>query len=89
MVARRHGDSVNGKWISLLACIALLACGDDAAKAPSCEELQRQINTCSFPQTTKDQFMSFCTGKTEACRACLDGKLCGVTESCDSACGKN
>jgi hypothetical protein len=70
----------------------VFACGTsskDDHPAPTCEQLQSQIDGCSnLPQTAKDSLGPFCAKASEACRSCLDGKLCGVTEQCDPACGK-
>jgi hypothetical protein len=66
-------------------------CGSDDgdADAPSCEELQTQIDACTnISQNGKDSLGPFCATASAACRSCLDGKLCGTTEQCDPACGK-
>jgi hypothetical protein len=67
------------------------ACGptSGAKAAPSCADLQSQLNACTnISQSTKDKFAGFCATAADACRSCLDGNLCGVTEQCDPACGK-
>ncbi|MDB4944232.1 MAG: hypothetical protein JWP97_3766 [Labilithrix sp.] len=62
---------------------------DSGKPPPSCSDLQTQINGCSnISQGTKDSFGAFCGSVSTACRSCLDGDLCGVTEQCDSVCGK-
>lgn len=75
----------------LAGALFTYACGPskDEKSAPSCEDLQTQINACkNMSQSAKDSLGPFCAKASEECRACLDGKLCGVTESCDPACGK-
>src|SRR5262249_4738153 len=64
--------------------------GLEASKlVPSCENLKAQIDACDkISQDAKDSMPAFCAGVSEACRACLDGTLCGVTEQCDPVCGK-
>ena len=64
---------------------------DSGKPAPTCAQLQAQINACpGFTQAQKDQLGPFCASPTatDACRSCLDGNLCGVTEQCDPQCGK-
>ena len=70
------------------------ACGpsSSATSAPTCAQLQTQINACpNFSQADKDSLGPFCASPraTDACRSCLDGHLCGVTEQCDPQCGKS
>lgn len=63
--------------------------GTDASTAPSCDVLQAQVDACTtLSQNSKDTFPTFCSSISAGCRACLDGVLCGVTEQCDSLCGK-
>jgi hypothetical protein len=64
---------------------------DSGKPPPTCAQLQTQINACAgFTQAQKDQIGPFCASAsaTDACRSCLDGNLCGVTEQCDPQCGK-
>lgn len=70
------------------------ACGTSSSSttAPTCAQLQTQINTCpGFSQADKDSLGPFCASAraTDACRSCLDGHLCGVAEQCDPQCGKS
>lgn len=77
-------------------CILILASGcgpgGSTASAPSCDELLTEYKTCQPVRTQGqlDTFNSFCASPraSDSCRSCLKGKLCGVTESCDPACGK-
>ncbi len=56
---------------------------------PTCAQLQTQINACTnISQAGKDLLGPFCATASDACRSCLDGQLCGVTEQCDPQCGK-
>ncbi len=73
--------------VSIALGLASYACGDSAKAAPSCADLQKQLNGCTtIKQSTKDSFGTFCGASSEACRSCLDGVLCGVTEQCDPQC---
>ncbi len=82
-------------FASLLTGLVLVsACGDDddsAAGGPSCAELKTQVDACTtLSQSFKDSFLTTCAEPriTAACRSCLNGKVCGVTENCDRVCGK-
>ncbi len=66
-----------------------LACGGTTKVAPTCAQLQTQINACAtVSKFLKDNFAATCAPLSEACRACVDGVVCGITEQCDGACGK-
>ena len=77
---------------SFAFALLAIACGTSSSSAaPTCAQLQTQINACpNFSQADKDSLGPFCASPraTDACRSCLDGHLCGVTEQCDPQCGK-
>ena len=63
--------------------------GTTAASAPTCSQLQTQLDACpNLATADKSHFAPFCATTSDACRACLDNHLCGVTEQCDSQCSK-
>ncbi len=58
---------------------------------PSCEDLSAQYAACkNATDKQKQSFVAACQQPriTDACRRCLDGKLCGDTEACNPSCGK-
>ena len=76
----------------IVACgifAALAACKSDTDdSAPTCADLRAQYDACPGGHTKEnsDAFDAVCPQVSEDCRSCLDGKLCGVTEQCDSLC---
>lgn len=59
--------------------------------APSCQELSAQYATCAnVSDKKKEEFVAACQLPqiTDACRRCIDGKLCGDTSACAASCGK-
>lgn len=59
--------------------------------APSCQDLSAQYAACAnATDKQKQEFVTACQQPriTEACRRCIDGKLCTDTQDCDSSCGK-
>lgn len=58
----------------------------DAASGPvSCASLVAEARTC-FDEATVAEVAKFCEAASQACRDCLGGKICGVTEGCDPLC---
>lgn len=67
------------------------AAAPGSAAPPSCEELGLQYAACAGATAEQKQaFASLCRQPrfTEACRRCLDGRICGDTQACDASCGK-
>lgn len=86
-------------FLVLVISLAPAGCSDDPKNTttPSCDDLQREADTCKTSEASKAGFATFgatCESQTrftEACRQCLSGKICsidGTIEQCDPLCGK-
>jgi hypothetical protein len=75
--------------LSVIAASYACEATQDGTSAPSCADLQQEINACTnVPPSTKSSLGTFCARTSDECHTCLRGHLCGVTEQCDTTCGK-